>query len=51
MNEAPCKIGGYFPDGKAWTVRLNRDDYFDCETQYEAEVLSRLVLLEKKIKK
>jgi len=39
----------YDSDRKVWTVRLEDtdvgDSYFDCKTQFEAEVLSRLVKL------
>lgn len=45
------KVGEYTYDSirKVWTVRLEDTDvgdgYFDCETQCEAEVISRLIKL------
>ena len=52
------KVGQYFYDPRdggetnVWTVRLEdaedgSDIWFDCDTQYEAEVMSRLVRLER----
>lgn len=43
------EVGDYICDSarKVWTVRLEDtdvgDNYFDCETQFEAEVISSLV--------
>lgn len=45
------EIGSYLydrDDGK-WDVRLNEDTYFSCQTQFEAEILSRLVRIEAKL--
>ena len=54
MLKDEYKVGEYFYDPRdggetsVWTIRLEdakdgSDSWFDCETQYEAEVLSRLV--------
>jgi len=46
-------VGQYFYDEvrNVWTIRLEdeglSDSWFDCETQYEAEVLSRLLRIER----
>jgi len=51
------KVGEYFYDGVRllFTVRLEdandgSDTWFDCETRYEAEVLSRLIRIERMMK-
>lgn len=48
INETtlPLKEGELF-----WTVRLSKDVDFDCETQTEAEIISRLVKIENMLKK
>jgi hypothetical protein len=32
-----------------WRVRISEEDWFDCKTQIEAEILSRLVRIETRL--
>lgn len=52
------KVGEYFynPSDDTWVVRIEdaddgSDSWFDCKTQYEAEVVSRLARIEQMLKK
>lgn len=49
MEDIP--IGEYYPFDDKWEVRLDKESWFTCERQTEAEILSRLVRLEREIKK
>lgn len=46
------KIGQYIQSSSyfsklKWKVRLDKNSYYECETQTEAEILSRLVRIER----
>lgn len=46
------QIGHYQPDDEGkWEVRIERDGWFVTNTQAEAEIISRLVRIERLLKK
>lgn len=44
-------VGEYYPSDKKWEVRLDKESWFTCETQIQAEILSRLVRIERRMEK
>jgi len=45
------KIGEYFPEGKQWDIKLEDNCYFTVKRQEDAEIISRLVRIERKLNK
>ena len=47
-KEKEFPIGSYTYDSESetWEVRLDKESWFSCNTQIEAEILSRLVKIE-----
>lgn len=49
MKKKRVEIGDVnYYKGK-WDVRLGKNSYFECRTQYQAVVLSQIVLLKKEM--
>lgn len=44
-------IGDYLSFEDKWEVRLDEEIWFTCKNQIQAEMLSRLVKLERRVKK
>jgi len=48
-GENEALIEGLKEGDTYWTVRLSKYGWYDCRTQYNAEVLSRMVLIDRRL--
>lgn len=51
LSSVVIPVGEYCPSNSEWEVRLDKESWFTCERQVDAEILSRLVRIERRMKK